>query len=533
MGGGVFLLAAADYAASHDLELELYGVDRDPVAVAVARLSLWLTTGDESVAERLVCGDALLGPVRAGEFPGTGDALAWHELDGFGDGFDAVVGNPPFLGGSFISGRLGAEYRAELVDRVAGGRRGNADLTAYFVLRAHDLLRPGGLAGLVVTNTIAEGDTRRVGLEQIIERGGTIVRAERDRPWPGDASLHYTLLWLCKGESPEPAKLDGRAVPQINARLGSGERPEPRRLEANRKLAFNGTKIYGQGFLLTCRERAELITVEPRSATVLRPYLSGDDLYGRSDRAPSRQVICFQDWPLEQAEEYPRCLEIVRERVKPERARLAGRNTIGDRRAACWWQFGSYALALCQAIGTKTTVIAKVLHSHTHAFCPVASDAIFSHALAVWVDPDPALLAILQSSLHRAWALRQGSTLGIAPRYTLSRTFETFPLPRRTKPLRELGEAYERHRVMVQQARAEGLTKLHQRLADPGEAAVDLRQWRSLDEALDAAVLAAYGWDDLDPTHAWRHDPVPWRGPRQEMLEQAIERLWELNLGGG
>jgi len=98
-GGGVFLLAAAAYLTARGVPHRLYGVDRDPLAVAVARLSLWLATADPTVAERLVVGDALLGPVRAGEWPAEGDALTWHELPGFGDGFDAVVGNPPFLGG--------------------------------------------------------------------------------------------------------------------------------------------------------------------------------------------------------------------------------------------------------------------------------------------------------------------------------------------------------------------------------------------------------------------------------------------------
>ena len=50
-------------------------------------------------------------------------------------GFDAIVGNPPFQGGKKITGALGTQYRDYLVSgspRV----RGNADLVAYFYLRA-------------------------------------------------------------------------------------------------------------------------------------------------------------------------------------------------------------------------------------------------------------------------------------------------------------------------------------------------------------------------------------------------------------
>ena len=62
-------------------------------------------------------------------------------------GFDAIVGNPPFQGGQKITGALGTGYREFLVTWLADGRRGSADLVAYFVLRAVHALRPGGAAG--------------------------------------------------------------------------------------------------------------------------------------------------------------------------------------------------------------------------------------------------------------------------------------------------------------------------------------------------------------------------------------------------
>ena len=50
---------------------------------------------------------------------------------------------------------------------LANGQRGNADLCAYFFLRASQLLRDGGQFGFLATNTIAQGDTREVGLDQL------------------------------------------------------------------------------------------------------------------------------------------------------------------------------------------------------------------------------------------------------------------------------------------------------------------------------------------------------------------------------
>lgn len=94
-----------------------------------------------------------------------------------GEGFDAVIGNPPFMGGQKITGALGARYRDYLVDFVAKGTRGSADLSAYFLLRANSLLNAMGHLGLITTNTIAQGDTREVGLEQLVSTGARIHRA--------------------------------------------------------------------------------------------------------------------------------------------------------------------------------------------------------------------------------------------------------------------------------------------------------------------------------------------------------------------
>ena len=73
-----------------------------------------------------------------------------------GAGFDAVIGNPPFLGGKKISGASGSSYREYLVEFVAGGIKGNADLVAYFVLRAHSLCNGHGQCGLIATNSLAQ-----------------------------------------------------------------------------------------------------------------------------------------------------------------------------------------------------------------------------------------------------------------------------------------------------------------------------------------------------------------------------------------
>src|SRR5262249_25572356 len=99
-------------------------------------------------------------------------------------GFDAFVGNPPFLGGTQISEVAGMTYFDWLVDAYPPCEH-HCDLVAYFFRRAFDLLRQGGCLGLIATNTIAQGDTREGGLLTILKAGGNIYSAKRRYKWPG------------------------------------------------------------------------------------------------------------------------------------------------------------------------------------------------------------------------------------------------------------------------------------------------------------------------------------------------------------
>ena len=200
-------------------------------------------------------------------------------------GFDAFVCNPPFMGGKKITGNLGTLYRDHLVDHLAGGQKGHADLCAYFFLRAASLLREGGQFGFLATNTIAQGDTREVGLDQLTAKGCVIPRAVPSRPWPGTASLEVAHVWLRRGRWNKPFLLDEKPVAGITSFLtepGAVSGP-PHRLAANAGKSFIGSYVLGMGFVLEPEEAQRLIEKDPRNRDVLFPYLNGEDLNSRPD----------------------------------------------------------------------------------------------------------------------------------------------------------------------------------------------------------------------------------------------------------
>ncbi len=130
-------------------------------------------------------------------------------------GFDAIVGNPPFVGGRRISTVMGAAYNTFLA-AIHPPASKNTDLVAHFFRRAFLLLRRGGTFGLLATKTIAEGDTRQGGLEWMIMNGAVIFAAYPNEPWPGKAAVVTSCIHVCKGEWSGRRHLSGRTVPLVS-----------------------------------------------------------------------------------------------------------------------------------------------------------------------------------------------------------------------------------------------------------------------------------------------------------------------------
>lgn len=468
-------------------------------------------------------------PVAAHRVP---HARATH--DAGGPGFAAIMENPPFTGGKLITGLLGVPYRDYLVNYLARGKRGNADLCSYFFLRTSDLLRISGQMGFLATNTIAQGETREVGLDQIVKEGCVITRAIPSRKWPGSASLEVAHIWLRRGEWKSLYVLNDRTVDNITTYLTPQGKAQghPFTLHANANQGFQGSIALGLGFVLTPEEAELLINVNPRSREVLFPYLNGEDLNSRPDQTPSRWVISFQDWPLERAESYPECMRIVRERVKPERDKLASGDASARGYAKRWWQHGRLAINLYSSIAEEKSasvlVACRVTKFLIHSIVP--STYIYDVTTNVFIKKIGLLSGLLQNSLYDAWVLQYASSLETRIRYILKDCFETFPFPANLVGLNNIGEPYQSYRSQIMLARQEGLTKTYNRFHNSAETSADIAELRRLHVAMDQAVAAAYGWTDLDLGHGFHTTKQGLRYTISEAARRTVlDRLLALN----
>lgn len=447
-------------------------------------------------------------------------------------GFDAIIGNPPFLGGQKISGAMGGNYRSWLVQQVASGDKGSADYVAYFFLRAFALLRSAGRLGLIATNTIAQGDTREVGLDRMAAAGFEITRAVRSAPWPAkSANLEYAAAWGTKSPSrsiqTRPVA-DGVPCARISTLLEpeGRETGAPARLKENKRIAFQGSIVLGKGFILSTEEAVAWIREEPRDKAVLAPYLNGEDLNSSPTCDASRWVIDFGDKSMESASQYGRPWRRVEAVVRTERSK----NKIPHRRDV-WWQFAARADGLYAAIADFDEVLAIARVSKTVVPVRVSTGQIFSDATVVFATDSFAQQAVLSSDLHRYWAIKYGSGMRDDPRYTPSDVFETFPRPEESLELGQIGRHLDASRREVMLRRQLGLTALYNTVNDPalsGDDDVDLI--REIHEQLDRRVTDAYGWDDLDMAHGFYEyrGMTRWTVTPQTRVE-LLDRLLELN----
>ncbi len=448
--------------------------------------------------------------------------------DSFVQKFDLVIGNPPFLGGRKIRRMFGDAYFRYLTQEFTQDGSGNADLCAYFLRLAERIVRPGGACGFITTNTIAEGDSRRTGLDVLLANGAVIYNVETCA-WTGDAAVQVTLLHLFFPEFGEenarktPMNLKkvlyGNQVAEIYASLKHLDTKKTSRIfPKNESYCFQGYVLAAKGFILTPSEAFRLWEADEKYKEVIVPYFTGDDVFSSTDpmrMTPRRFVIFFHDWTLEHAEEFPLALEIVRERVLP--TRLAARRKAHREN---WWLFGDKRPTFTKIIQNNQLKEVLIQTRHAKFLCPTRVPAanIYSESTVLFPTESRKFQAILNSSIHEIWVRETTSSLGNEMRYSPTDCFYTFPFPHRFNTTFELFE----YRAEYCRMRQKSLTELYNWFHSPQENSDDIRKLRELHHQNDSEVLSAYGWNDLELIYEF-HPTL--RGVRWELLPKIQEEI--------
>lgn len=426
-------------------------------------------------------------------------------------GFDAIVGNPPFAGKNTIIAASAPNYLPWL-QQLHKGAHGNADLVAHFFRRAFGLLRRDGTFGLIATNTIGQGDTRKSGLSAITADGGGIARAIRRLRWPGQAAVVVSVVHVRKGPIRSPV-LGLHRVSRISAYLVEGDLDwAPHRLAASSGIAFKGGVIMGKGFIFSDDDDSEyagttdfareLIQRNASNRQIIWPYVAGGELNAMAAPAAQRFIVNFADMELEEAKRWPDLLQIVEAKVMPERLKLKG-NRDAETRKRLWWRWGRYTAALYDR-ASKLERVFVCAHTGPHkCFAHLPSRTAFDQSLIAFCSDHWSLFSIIQGRVHEIWNVAQSSSMKDDLRYTPSDCFETFPFPigyETDVALEAIGKTYYDLRAKLMVEANEGMTKIYNRFHEYEETGEAIRHLRELHDDMDRAVLRAYGWDDLVDT---------------------------------
>ncbi|HYO45673.1 MAG TPA: type IIL restriction-modification enzyme MmeI [Gemmatimonadota bacterium] len=434
---------------------------------------------------------------------------------------DAIVGNPPFHGDRHLRGLFGDEYVGWLQQEFGVGIK---DYCVYWFRKAHENLAPDCRAGLVGTNSVSQNRARSASLQYILDEGGIITDAVSSQDWPGEASVDVSIVnWVKEPTNPQVGRhLDGQ---DLDEPISASLRPlslavdTAAELPANRGYAYYGPIPGGRGFILDEEEAVSLLSRHDDTwRQVVRPYLTGDDILSRPEHDPSRWIIDFGFMSLEEAMRFEEALQIVRERVKPQRDR-----TRRESYRRNWWRFSEPIRDMRTRLADLERYIAAPAQGKRILFVWADAGTCPSNLTTVFALDDDFSMGVLSSRAHRAWLLAQSSTLEDRTRYTTSSVFTTFPWPGRTEGNSSVNAAMSdlvRRRDDLCTEHSIGLTQLYNLVDDGGFADV-----AGLHRRLDDAVCDAYGWprglsdDDwnarlLDLNHRIAAGDVEYRGPR-------------------
>lgn len=414
-------------------------------------------------------------------------------------GFDAIIGNPPFLGNRLWKSSLGDRFQWQS-QIVLGSAPGKIDLSVVFHRRASDLLRNQGCYGLLGATNMAEGSAIDIGLGKLVN-SGSIYFARKGMPWPGSANINVAVVCFVKGDWQGRANCEGVLCARIGARLLPEEQKtwQPVAIKSA-PFSFEGVNnSKGLAFLLNTDDPWYVrLSGEPNA--LLRPYISGDDITSSALTRVQRYALDIADRSFDEIKSlWPEATQFLLEVVKPTRAESELKSYKGliDR----WWQFWNNRADLMRNIRQNEFSIVHSKNTKYTIGILAPSDWIYTNKVLLLHQDRRDLYAICLSSMFQDWLRRYSggnlSNLGATVTLSINESVAKFPLSASTldEATCALAAEFNDQLLAFCRSRSCGLTVTMNQVHDRSCSDPVIARLRVLLEEIDKAVVSAYGWD--------------------------------------
>jgi NOL1/NOP2/fmu family ribosome biogenesis protein len=521
----------------------LHGVDIDPQAVEVTKLSLLLKVLEEEsgqlslgferalpdLGRNIQCGNSLIGSDYYDDRQlsmGFMDDEERQRVNAFDwqtafpqvfakGGFDAVIGNPPYV----RQESLGSQK--EYFQKHFQTYQGSADLYTYFIEKGVRLLRTDGLFSYIVANKWMRANygkpLRKWMNEQCIEE----IIDFGDLPVFEQATTYPCILRIRAGKKPLPTfnsvKVGSLDFNDLETYVNQNSiKVDPSKLDDEgwslsdeqssgllKKLRQHGIPLgeyvkgrifrgiltgLNEAFVINAETRKRLIEADIKSAQLIVPFLAGRDIK-RYETPKSDKYLIFTRHGIK-IEDYPeieRYLFQFKSKLMPKPRDWSGDKWSGRKPGTYKWYEIQDSIDYYQEFLKPKIIIPAIVQNGSYAY---DEDGIFSNDKTTIIpNGDFYLLGILNSKLadfvlHSIASTKQGGYFEYKPMYV-----SQLPI-HKINPL-------DKNDILIQEKiknLVERILGLHKRIVfTPQEKESIHREIEATDKQIDQLVYELYG----------------------------------------
>ena len=493
---------------------QFYGIEINDFAVDVAKAAMWIAENQmlRETLENVAFVEAKPLPLNANDNIVEANAIKidWESVVPKNE-LNYIMGNPPFVGGMFMS-----KAQKSDMDYIFGKTKGVGELDyvcAWYKKAVEYVGNTNIISAFVSTNSICQGQQAVTLWKPLIENGVEIKFAYKTFRWDSEANIkahvHCVIIgFSCDNTLLKPLVEDGWQSKTDNSPKVKPLGVKQKRLFENNKITlvshinsylleapdvfveslskplcdvppmrFGSMPRDGGGFVLNAEEREYLLKNEPLTEKWIKPYI------GSAEFINNKQRWCL--WLVDaEPKEIKQCPTVYKRIEFVRQFRL---NSV----AAGTRKFAETPTLFCQiAQPDSDYIIVPKVSSERRRYIPIgfmpkniiASDLVF-------LIPNATIyhFGILTSNVHMNWTRTVCGRLKSDYRYSKDIVYNNFPWP---TPTPEQKSKIEATAQAILDARALYPDSSLADLYDPLTMPVELRKAH---EANDKAVLQAYG----------------------------------------